>query len=127
MLQFILTTILMASLGTMLYLVARSIPRVGEEVSDKKSFLDRFASSEIPEKIDTAFNGFLLKYLRKLKIVLLKVDNFITEKLKKISSNGNLKHFGKLTSKPKIDLKDISGDPVASELTEKESDLDSKG
>jgi len=110
MVQFILTTILMASLGTMLYLVARSLPRVGEEVSDKKSFLDRLSSSEIPERIDTTFNVFLLKYLRKLKVVLLKVDNFITEKLKKISSDGNLKHFGKLTSKPKIDLKDINGD-----------------
>ncbi len=119
MVQFILTTILMASLGTMLYLMARSLPRVGEEVSDKKNFFDRLASSEIPEKIDTAFNGFLLKYLRKLKVILLKVDNFITEKLKKISSNGNLKHFGKLTSKPKIDLKDISGDS-APESSEKD-------
>ncbi len=123
MLQFILTTILMASLGTMLYLVARSLPRVGEEASDKKNFLDRLASSEIPEKIDTAFNGFLLKYLRKLKIVLLKVDNFITEKLKKISSNGNLKHFGKLASRPKIDLKDINGDTAsAEEEVEKKSE-----
>ena len=115
----------MASLGTMLYLVARSLPRVGEEVSDKKNFLDRLSSSEIPEKIDTAFNGFLLKYLRKLKVVLLKVDNFITEKLKKISSDGNLKHFGKLTSKPKIDLKDISSDSVP-ELTDKDSSSNNK-
>jgi len=124
MLQFILTTILMASLGTMLYLVARSLPRVGEEVSDKKNFLDRLASSEIPEKIDTAFNGFLLKYLRKLKVVLLKIDNFITEKLKKISSDSNLKHFGN-TSKPKIDLKDINGD-YAQESTKKDSSSDVK-
>ena len=111
----------MASLGTMLYLVARSLPRVGEEVSDKKSFLDRLSSSEIPERIDTTFNVFLLKYLRKLKVVLLKVDNFITEKLKKISSDENLKHFGKLTSKPKIDLKDINGDstPAGAEVEKK--------
>lgn len=124
MVQFILTTILMASLGTMLYLVARSLPRVEEVASDKKNFLDRLASSEIPEKIDAAFNGFLLKYLRKLKVVLLKVDNFITGKLKKLSSDDNLRHFGRLTSKPKIDLKDINGDPaVSSDGIEKNSDL----
>ena len=125
MLQFILTTILMASLGTMLYLVARSLPRVNEELSDKPNFLARLSSSEIPEKIDAAFNGFLLKSLRKTKVVLMKVDNFINDKLKKVSSDGTLKHFGKLTSKPKIDLKDLNGDsaPIGEEV-EKTSDSD---
>ncbi len=100
MLQFILTTVLMASLGTMLYLVARSLPRVGEEASGKQNFLDRLSSSEIPEKIDAAFNNFLTKSLRRTKVVLMKVDNFINDKLKRVSPNGN--------GKPKIDFKDLA-------------------
>jgi len=112
MLQFILTTVLMASLGTMLYLVARSLPRVGEEASDKPGFLDKLSSSELPEKLDAAFNGFLLKSLKKTKIVLMKVDNFINDKLKKVSPNGN--------GKPKIDFKDLSEDvPSVEEEVEK--------
>ncbi len=101
MFQFILTTILMASLGTMLYLIARSLPRLDEKLSDKPGFLERLSSSEIPEKIDTIFNGFLAKFLRKTKVVLMKFDNFINEKLKKVSANGN--------GKPKIDFKDLNG------------------
>ncbi|MBI4084938.1 MAG: hypothetical protein HY432_00260 [Candidatus Liptonbacteria bacterium] len=101
MLQFILTTILMASLGTMLYLMARSLPRVEEEIYDKPGFMDKLASSEVPEKIDAALNDFVLKFLRKIKVILLKVDNSITEKLKKISpNNGN--------GKPRIDFKDLT-------------------
>lgn len=92
----------MASLGTMLYLVVRSLPRVDEEFSDKPDFFERFSSSEIPEKIDAAFNGFLTKFLRKMKVVLMKVDNFINDKLKKVSPNGN--------GKPKIDFKDLAED-----------------
>lgn len=111
MFQFILTTILMASLGTMLYLMARALPRMEEEASDKQNFLDRLSSSEIPEKIDAAFNSFLFKFLRKSKVILLKIENFINEKLKKISHNGDTKNLGGLTAnpKPKIDFKDLNG------------------
>lgn len=94
----------MISLGTMLYLVARSLPRVDEEISGKKDFLDRLSSSEIPEKIDAAFNGFILKTLRKTKVVLMRIDNFINDKLKKISpSNKN-----KASVNEKIDFKELA-------------------
>lgn len=114
MLQFILTDILMVSLGTILYLVARSLPRIGEEPTTKQNMFERWVSSEMPEKFDAAFNNFLLKFLRKLKLVLLKADNSITRHLKKIAPNGNGKQLGGLTGKPKIDYKDInnSGETV---------------
>ncbi len=104
----------MASLGTMLYLVARSLPRVGEEVSDKPGFLDKLSSSEIPEKLDAAFNNFLAKSLRKTKVVLLKVENFINEKLKKVSTNGN-GLTGRGAAKPKIDFKDLAEESSSTE------------
>ena len=112
MLQFILTDILMVSLGTILFLVARSLPRIEEEPETKQNIFERWVSSDMPEKIDAAFNGFLLKSIRKLKLVLLKADNSLTHHLKKIAPNGNGKdgkevsHF---TGKPKIDFKDITG------------------
>ncbi len=105
MIQFILTTVLMVSLGTILYLVARSLPRIEEEQPADGTLLERWAASEIPEKVDAAFNGFLMKFLRKLKVVLLKIDNYLTDHLKKISSSAN----GGGNDKPKIDFKDING------------------
>lgn len=117
MIQFILTDILMISLGTILFLVARSLPRIGEEPVGKQNMFERWVSSELPEKFDTAFNNFLLKSLRKFKLVLLKADNSITQHLKKITPNGNGKNLGGLTGSPKIDFKDInnSEDAVGSD------------
>src|SRR3989338_9148276 len=76
MVQFILTTILMASLGTMLYLVARSLPRVGEEVSDKKSFLDRLSTFK-----RTTFS--FLKYLRRKTLKVVSILSGISEEDKR--------------------------------------------
>ena len=91
----------MISLGTILYLVARTLPRIDGEPSGKENILDRLANSEIPEKVDAVLNSFLGKFLRRLKILLMKVDNFVSERLKKISVNGD-------SSKAKIDFKDIN-------------------
>ncbi len=101
MLQFILTNILMLSLGAILYLAARSLPRVGEEPPANPGLLERWAASEVPEKIDAAFNNFLMKSLRKIKLVLLRIDNYLTKHIKKVSPNDN--------GKPKVDFRDING------------------
>jgi hypothetical protein len=102
MIQFIFTDIFMLSLGAVLYLMVRALPRIAEEPSEKKNFLDRWAHSDIPEKMDTALNGFLLKFLRKVKILVLKVDNALSKELRKIKSEEN-------GAKPAIDFKEILG------------------
>ncbi len=126
MIQFILTTVLMASLGTMLYLVARSLPRVEEEeISGKPGFLDKLSSSEIPEKLDAAFNNFIAKSLRKTKVVLLKIENFVNDKLKKVSTNGSSGLTGHGNAKPKIDFKDLAEESsLPEEEVEKTPDSD---
>lgn len=105
MFQFIVTNIFMISLGTILYVTVRTLPRIEEGgAPERKGILERWIASEIPEKLDAAFNSFLAKFLRKLKVWLLKVDNFISEHLKKIKpENGNGK------TKPAIDFSEISG------------------
>lgn len=105
MFQFILTNIFMISLGTVLYLVSRSLPRLGEEeVPQKQGVLERLVTSEIPEKVDALLGTYSGKFVRKLKIYLLRLDNYLTEKLKRGNTEGN----GKGT--PKIDFKEISGE-----------------
>jgi len=106
MLQFIITTILMISLGTIFYIVARSLPRIKEEEAEprKQTFLDRLIMSEIPHKVDTAINTFSGKLCRKLKVSLLKFDNCLSKQLKRLNAEGNG------NGKPKIDFSELSSD-----------------
>jgi len=102
MLQFVFTDIFMLSLGAVLYLIVRALPRIAEEPSEKKNFLDRLAHSDIPEKMDAALNSFLFKFLRKVKVIFLKFDNVLSKELRKIKSEEN-------GAKPAIDFKEITG------------------
>jgi hypothetical protein len=104
MVSFAFTTILMVCLASVLYLTVRALPRIAEEPSADGSggFLDRWARSEIPEKVDAAVNSFLLKFLRKVKVVVLKLDNQLAKHLQKITKDGTEK-------KSNIDFKEIAG------------------
>ena len=114
MIQFILTDILMLSLGAMLFMVARALPRVTDEgkVETKPTLIERWFMSDLPHKVDTAMNSTTGKLFRRLKVALMKVDNYLTERLKNMSQNGN--------GKPKIDFNDIA---EKDELVAKKEDL----
>lgn len=88
MFQYILTLILMLSLGAILYLVARSLPRVGAtgDEEDKRGLVERWVTSELPEKADELLNSFLFKLFRRVKLLLLKVDNVLGKRIEKIRS-----------------------------------------
>lgn len=105
MISFIFTTLLMISLGTVLYLMVRALPRVAEETaadgSDRKTLLDRWAHSELPEKIDRAMNGFLFKFFRKTRVTVLKLDNALGNRLKKMKPEDG-------AAKSAIDFKEIA-------------------
>ncbi|HEX4104167.1 MAG TPA: hypothetical protein VHZ04_01665 [Candidatus Paceibacterota bacterium] len=109
MVQFIFTSILMVSLSVVLYLMARALPRIVEEPqAEKPGILDRWAHSQFPEKVDLALNGFLLKFLRKFKVLVLKLDNTLSKHLQKVK----VEESGK---KPAIDFKEIAGQNKESE------------
>ena len=99
--ELIFTIILMICLGTVLYLTVQALPRVEEVPSEEKGFLERWAHSEIPEKIDAVFNNFLLKFLRRTKVLILKLDNALAKHLQKIKPEED--------KRPNIDFKEISG------------------
>ena len=106
MVEFIFTTILMLCLGTVLYLMVRALPRI-EEVSEgvgegNKSLLERWVHSEIPERIDAAFSGFMLKFLRRVKIIVLRIVNAIAKGLRKMQPQEN-------RANTNIDFKEIAG------------------
>jgi hypothetical protein len=101
----------MFSLSSVLYLMVRALPRVAEEGSsaERRGLLDRWAHSEIPERIDASFNSFLLKFLRRFKVIVLKLDNTISTHLRKINHEDQQK-------KSAIDFKEISGKSESEEI-----------
>jgi len=84
MYSFILQFLIMASLAAIIYLIARTVPRIDENVisgRSKRSFLENLFSKLPLEKIDLMFDNLLEKILRKFKIVVMRTDNALTRKL----------------------------------------------
>ena len=93
MYNFILQIAVVVSLGTIIYLLARAAERRGEtsRVNREPNQFDKWISQLPLAKIDSALNTFFGKFLRKSKVVLMKVDNLLNEyinKLKKENGNG---------------------------------------
>lgn len=98
---YIFLLVFMFSLSGILYLMVRALPRIADEPSpEKRGLLDRWAHSDIPEKIDAAWNSFWFKFLRRLKIAALKFDNAVTKGLHRANTQDKAKA---------IDFKEISG------------------
>ncbi len=129
--QFIITNIFMLSVGAVLYMAVRTLPRIEDEPAiEKRGAFERWLTSEVPEKIDAALNGFLFKSLKKTRVLLLRFDNTLGEHLKKIKPDGNG------SGKSRLDFSAMSGSvaqqadlPAAAgekngEAVAKESDLD---
>lgn len=118
MIRFILVNVLLISFGGILYIVARTLPRLEEESQKKEeklNLLEKFIISDLSYKIDAIFYFYIVKILRILKVLVLRLDNYLTNKLKKINiKNHSLKNdFFDLNSKQQnneIEDKKIASD-----------------
>ena len=87
MLNFILQVLVFSSLGMVIYMIARVVPRMPENIEPPRraNFFDRLMSKIPMSKIDERLNSFLAKFLRRSRVVTMKMDNFINDRLGKIS------------------------------------------
>lgn len=86
MLAFILQIILMAAVGTLVFLFVRAIPRVAdEERKDRRGVFEKWLVSELPERADLYLSNLLAKWLRKLRVFVMKTDNLLGAHLRKIN------------------------------------------
>ncbi len=78
----------MLSIGAMIYLIARAVSRVSDEVAGEiiknQTKLDHLFSFLWIEKIDPLLHNFLEKFLRKMKLVLMRIDNVASNYLNKV-------------------------------------------
>lgn len=97
--KFILEIILMLALGVILYLFARALPRVSDtDVSPQKELKIHWLSPLL-ERIDEKLKAFLERLFRRLKVVILKLDNFVSTKLNKFKKE-ELKEIGLPVEEP---------------------------
>lgn len=91
MYDFLLQIIVFSSLGIIIYMLARALPRI-ENIKPSPAgpnALDRFLSKLPLEKIDFVLSNFFEKLLRKLRVVVMKADNLINARLGKIKKTPN--------------------------------------
>ncbi|MFA4999563.1 MAG: hypothetical protein WC519_02470 [Parcubacteria group bacterium] len=93
--SFVLETIIFLALGALILLLARALPRIEDETTvhrPRKEKLTQIAKKIPLDKIDDSLNLIVHKALRKIKIVIMKADNFVTEKLKNVRGDSNKKN-----------------------------------
>jgi len=85
----------MVSLGTIVFLAARALPRITETetVNPPKTKISWLSSFPF-EKIDAAVNAFMEKFLRRIKLILMKMDNTVSRHLNKFKKNGDTGNSG---------------------------------
>lgn len=125
----------MLSLGIMIYLVARKVPQIIDIVDENNtggqklfSKIDKFIASLPLEKIDFVVSQVLEKALRKLKLLLMKLDNQLTHHLKKFKANSSVNGENK---KPalfeKLDDNGAIGENKTEAETENETEKNQRG
>jgi len=90
MYNFVLQILMFSSLGLIIYIFARAVPRVGEAETPRGSgFFDKLMAKLPMAKIDRSLDSFFAKFLRKLRVVIMKLDNFINHRLGKLKKKEN--------------------------------------
>ena len=91
-----------AGISTMIYLVARALPRIGDDLSPlpTSNAMDRLLNKIPTERLDELSGKVLEKTLRRVRLSLLRLDNFLghsLERVKRSNGNGAMHSNGKST------------------------------
>lgn len=79
--KFVLEIIIFISLGGVLYLLVRALPRVDDQVFNQPTEIKTHWFSIYLEKIDRWLKALLERWLRRLRVIILKFDNTVSRKL----------------------------------------------
>jgi len=108
MAEFILQLVLVVSAGALLYLVARTLPRLDETdpAPSPRHMLPEWVMSYL-ERADEKFLGFFERFVRTLRVSLMKFDNVLSERIRKLrrkgaNSNGNGNDLAALAEDAKV-------------------------
>lgn len=82
MFTFILDIVIVACLGFILYLFARTLPRIDDTTNlPIEARMQQHGFSLFLERLDEWLKAFFEKFLRRMKVWVLKVDNWVSVRL----------------------------------------------
>lgn len=102
MYDFIVHITLVGSMGIMIYLLARALPRVTEDEGVMPAgVFDRLVEKLPLQRIDLMISAFFEKVLRKMKVLVSKFDNMINGYLAQVR-----KHSPAVKAAEQVNLKE---------------------
>ena len=84
MYNFILQFAFFAAAGAIIYVISRAVPRVNEIEGESKNALDRWLASLPLEKADVIISASVEKFLRRLKVTIMRLDNALNKHIGRI-------------------------------------------
>jgi hypothetical protein len=92
-LDYILEIIIVSSLGVIIYVLGRALPRVSDETEEAPSKLSikvkAFFSSLPLHKFDAFISSLTEKFLRRCRVVVLKLENMVSAGIHKLRNGKN--------------------------------------
>ncbi len=116
-LSFIFDLVIVLCAGTILYLVARALPKISDE-NNGKPVLKTSKTLVYLEKADEKFKKSREKLLRRIRVIILKFDNYLSGRLSKFKRNEDKNGGFRLSldkepsSRPEIMEKNTEGEDV---------------
>lgn len=86
MAKIILNSLILLSLSFVLYVIARALPRIEENPAGVPVLKEHWTSKYL-EKADVWAQAHLEKFLRRAKIWILKLDNYVSKRLSSFKKN----------------------------------------
>jgi len=102
MAKFLSEIIMILALGLVLYLLAKTLPRVDDVEKRSEKVLKIHWFTPLLEKIDERLKILIELFFRRLKVIILKLDNFVSVRLNKIKKDES-KEVGSVLTEEKTE------------------------
>lgn len=102
MYDFSINIALIISSGVIIYLLARALPRLEDTAPAPDvapNAFERFMRRIPLSKIDAALSGFFEKWLRKMRVMVLKAENLVSAGIRRMQSKTSVPPPGSLFEK----------------------------
>ena len=84
MYDLILRLLTFCSLGVMVYLLARALPRLSDGGSTEISFFDRLIDRLPLERIDLVITSLIARFLNRAKVIVARLDSIVNSYIEQI-------------------------------------------
>lgn len=83
MYELVLQLVLMVSLAVIVYLIAIAVPRVEEHAGERSTSQNSHSIHLSLDRMDAFLSRLRDRVLRRIKIIILKADNYVSRQLNK--------------------------------------------